>query len=736
MTHLPSLHAVAAIVAATLMAMACALAAKPPLASAAPGDVTGTGAADGTDAVTVDDCRQARRLGGIAASGGMAAIWARDAADGTPTLFLPSHPALSEVRIRATDQSGKTLPMLVSGSEDGPGRLVIDPMPVTSALPAPSLAELSETGETCVWVRTGPGTEGDEKGDAGVDGEEYGETGEEDDGEIGEENDEEDDEEEDTEIAGETGWETGGEPVTGDETAPGATRLRIMRSSRTESVFIETGLPRDYVEAQKGNEADGTVSVTSPSGATLYDGTLSRITGRGNATWPPDKKPFNMRLAGKADLAGSGEPHRSWCLLADAYDPTDLRNLVSLRLAKALGVAETPDCVPVDLWWNGEYRGSYLLTEKIGVWPGGVDAADLDKAHKRANAANPETARAYDEDIVEEGTGPTGMATCYATGVLAPGRVLSGDLSGLLVEHDLRDDPGACWFDTSVGRFIIKEPDVASQGLVEAAQELFEQAFSCLYAGGEDDLGRSSGDYFDLGTLARCSWLYAVAGEADYMRCSSSYFFVGDDGLIHAGPAWDFDLSWANRPAEQVEYADPDYGNDFETQVLGEGNDELRRLIADRTNPRLSHLVGDVLLGGTDATDAASGLRSLSWYAMVTEPSHRMDRCLWDRDDVTQGDALATFREGLRARVERAGAVIRGWYEEGPGEDGTDGEEGVETDGEQNGDEAGAETGNEMGAETGAETDNGENDGEGGMEDGDEGDTEGDGASDGTRSEE
>lgn len=512
------------------------------------------------------------------------------------TLFLPSCPAPSSFRLAGYSDDGRRIPLAVSEDPDGPSRLLLP----TSAMPAHDLpasviAGLSDTGRSVMWVR--PGT--DPKA----------------------------------------------EPV----------RLTVMQSARTQSMFVTTAQPRSYLERDKELETEGTLVAYDKDGRLVYSGGLDRVTGRGNSTWLAAKKPFNIKLDRKADLIGTGERHRSWCLMADAYDPTGLRNLVSLRLAKELGISETPDCEPCDLWWNGEYRGSYLITEKIGTWSGGIGTRDLGDEVEHLNMRSPETRAAYEEPVAVPDT-HRGQALSYMRGLETPGRTQAGDLGGLVVEHDARYAGERCWFATSVGSFVLKSPSLAGRDLVTAAQDLFERAFACLYAGGgPDEYGCSASDYFDMDSLARCGWLYVVSGEMDYMFWSSSYFFVGDDGLIHAGPAWDFDLAWHNRGQTDADMVA--YKGAFERNVIDTGNPDLREIIAEDVNPSLSALVTDIILGDEDAASADGRLRSIAWHWMDRERSRAMNAAVWGGQD----EALERLLLGFSGRVAKYDGMVAEW---------------------------------------------------------------------------
>lgn len=534
----------------------------------------------------------------IVATAGKVRVSSRKGDDGL-ALFLPSSPGSSSFRLEGYDGDGHRIPLAISNDEATAGRFRL-PLPdfAATGLPSGMTDRLDATGKVTAWVRS--------SGDASQ------------------------------------------SPV----------RLTVMKSARTQTLLIQTSQPQRYVDQSKSNMATGRLLAYDAGGGCIYDGRIDGIKSRGNSTWWASKKPYNIKLDKKADLAGSGEPHRAWCLLADAYDATSLRNLASLRLAKEFGVTESSDCMPCDVWWNGEYRGSYLLTEKIGIWSGGIDTYDLEDEVEDLNMSAPETAVAYEgRNTVTEGEGEGDIR--YVEGVATPQRYLDGDLEGLLVEHDGRYQDEPSWFRTSIGVFVMKSPDVVSREMVVIARDWFERAFSCLYAGGgPDEYGCVASDYFDLESLARCSWLYVLSGEPDYMGISSSYFYVTGDGLIHAGPAWDFDLAWYNRNDAITD--SPDFQTYFERYALDDGNEELKARIS-QTNPEVSALVRDVLLGDRGAVSDDDRLRSLAWYWDDRARSREMDAALWDIPEETMEHSFEQLNRGFAERVAHYDHLVAVW---------------------------------------------------------------------------
>lgn len=96
------------------------------------------------------------------------------------------------------------------------------------------------------------------------------------------------------------------------------------------------------------------------------------VKGRGNSTWTYSKKPYRLKFNKKISLFGLTKA-KSWVLLANHREPTLMMNSITLELGQRLGMPFTNHYVHVELFLNGNYKGSYVLSEKIQVNPGRVD---------------------------------------------------------------------------------------------------------------------------------------------------------------------------------------------------------------------------------------------------------------------------------------------------------------------------------------------------------------------------
>lgn len=124
--------------------------------------------------------------------------------------------------------------------------------------------------------------------------------------------------------------------------------------------------------------SQGSVLYQEADGSITYNGSLTQLKGRGNATYSSEyrKKPYQLKLSQKVSLSGMGKG-KTWILLANATDTTLLRNQVTYQLARAMGLPYSVDCRQMELYVNGEYRGLYLLTEKIQISKSRVNITNL-----------------------------------------------------------------------------------------------------------------------------------------------------------------------------------------------------------------------------------------------------------------------------------------------------------------------------------------------------------------------
>ena len=107
--------------------------------------------------------------------------------------------------------------------------------------------------------------------------------------------------------------------------------------------------------------------------------TAVQIKGRGNSSWngwwPYDKNPYRLKFSEKIKPFGLTKG-KNWVLLANKQTGSMTSNAIGMKAACLVGTAGANHMVPVELYINGEYRGSYNFTEKVGLANNSIDLAD------------------------------------------------------------------------------------------------------------------------------------------------------------------------------------------------------------------------------------------------------------------------------------------------------------------------------------------------------------------------
>lgn len=270
----------------------------------------------------------------------------------------------------------------------------------------------------------------------------------------------------------------------------------------------QTGLPVVIVNTansepvkSKDNWKEGaSMTIINPDMTYGYRGTLS-IKGRGNTTWDYPKKPYALKLDTKSEILGMPK-HKRWCLLANWMDRTMIRNAVAFETARRSPALEwTPRGEFVELVLNGTHLGNYYLCEQIKIDKNRVDIEELD-------------------NTVTEGDGITG---------------------GFVMELDTYyDEPKK--FRSAIRNlpWMFKDPDD-----VNYAQLAYMRNYVCTMETALYDNSRFAtrefADYMDLESFVDWWFVHELTSNREPNHPKSSYMHKDRNGVIKAGPVWDFD---------------------------------------------------------------------------------------------------------------------------------------------------------------------------------------------------
>lgn len=150
--------------------------------------------------------------------------------------------------------------------------------------------------------------------------------------------------------------------------------IRIHRGPEVARIYLTTDSAVTEITS-KDTYLTGSFSMSKGFDADSISPLPVSIKGRGNSTWDMPKKPYRLKFDKKIAI-GSMKKAKSYVLLANFIDPTLIHNVFAFKLAQLLNLPYTNNFIPADLYLNGIYKGSYLITEKIGLNSGSIHNID------------------------------------------------------------------------------------------------------------------------------------------------------------------------------------------------------------------------------------------------------------------------------------------------------------------------------------------------------------------------
>lgn len=271
--------------------------------------------------------------------------------------------------------------------------------------------------------------------------------------------------------------------------------VTVTASQNVPALFVDVRSgSMDHIHQEKGNSEAGSLRLYQADGSLDYAGSFDVLEGRGSSTWEREKKPYDLELSAEADLLGMGAAKR-WVLLANAMDPSQLRNKIVYDFARTLGLPYTPECQWVNLYLNGEYTGLYLLCERNEIHP------------QRVN--------------------------------------LTGDACFLVSkEWEWRMEAQKQAYVQLDSRAALRLRD--TNMTPEAVKAVFQSAENAILA--EDGMDPVTGKHWreliDVDSWAMKYLIEEVFGNVDGGTLSQYFYY--DGGKIYAGPIWDYDLTMGN----------------------------------------------------------------------------------------------------------------------------------------------------------------------------------------------
>ena len=221
-----------------------------------------------------------------------------------------------------------------------------------------------------------------------------------------------------------------------------------------------------------------------------------QIKGRGNSSWGQSKKPYRLKFVEKVKPFGLTKG-KSWVLLANAQRGSLMANAISMKIGQMAGAHYTNHIIPVELYMNGQYMGSYMFTEKVGM---ANNSVDIDE--ELGYLLELDTYGSTDEPI-------------YRTGVYS--------LPVKIAEPDLEDYTT----DVAVARRTAMTNDV-------------KEMSSVVYNNGDIE------SVLDVDGTARFFLAndLSLNQEINHPKSTFLYRNEGEGGRLTFGPIWDFDWGY------------------------------------------------------------------------------------------------------------------------------------------------------------------------------------------------
>ena len=157
---------------------------------------------------------------------------------------------------------------------------------------------------------------------------------------------------------------------------------RWLYDSDASVPIVRINVVDSLLPADKETYLDATISIEGNGVIPSVSNLPVSIKGRGNSSWkkkPEAKNPYRLKFPKKQNLLGEGKG-KNWVLLANNRRGSMLTNAIAQYLAYLVGIPFVNHIVPVELYMNGIYWGSYNLTEKVGISSNSIKLRNEERA--------------------------------------------------------------------------------------------------------------------------------------------------------------------------------------------------------------------------------------------------------------------------------------------------------------------------------------------------------------------
>lgn len=461
-------------------------------------------------------------------------------------------------------------------------------------------------------------------------------------------------------------------------------KYNVLSSSGIGTIFIQTESGSlDAIHADKSHAEKGNIYIYNEKGKSQTldddkneDTALASIKGRGNATWQLPKRPYNLKLENKYKIFGM-QKSKKWSLIANYEDETLMRNSVAFGAAADAGMAYTPESAPTDLYINGEYKGSYLLTSRIEAASKRVDVENLDDINEEV--CIDKYGEDFDMDTLKRG-GVYGRFSGLLENTLKYVEIPESDkntaVGGYILEMELGNryaDEISGFVTDNSQPIIMKEPEYASKEQMEFISDYYQRfENAAISESGKNDKGEAYSELADIESFAK---YYALSEWYENLDSglTSTYFYLDSskDGILYAGPVWDYDMAFGKFKEKRfgIDFANPEefavcFNRQYRNTVFGKYDIDEKPTIFNILNQKEDFVAAVKENWDSSVFEAVTAWSTESFdeYAALVRDSAIMDHILWNTygsaDAKTVGEKYDADISALKDFVTRRAAFL------------------------------------------------------------------------------
>lgn len=309
-----------------------------------------------------------------------------------------------------------------------------------------------------------------------------------------------------------------------------------IRYTKLNSIFINTRSGNmNAIHASKNHEykEDGIIKILNERGEVVLSDSLHYIKGRGNSSWTKEKKSYNIKLEHKSSPLGLKKSSKF-----NLVSTHGITNGLALQIAQEFGSSSALSHSLVNLYLNGEYRGLFLLTNKVEADKSSVDINDLDKKNKKRKKDKTAALKTIEK---EDGSYK------FVANLKSPEDISGGYIIEIMNFKNKYKDLSCGFISKEGNRVRFKAPEDATEEEVLYIKNLYHEMYTAIKA--TDGINPSTKQYYadiiDLESFAKYYLLEESLSNMDG-GYGNLYFYKDLDSIdskLHLGPIWDMEWS-------------------------------------------------------------------------------------------------------------------------------------------------------------------------------------------------